>query len=496
MAQLVSQPVARGEGRLPFSTSELFAMMRNAERTLEHRKSPYIELTRAAQLEKEFEPYAQEIINHTGVEAEANQEQQVMAYAFFDNELAGDLGKLRQTYQDILSRKDTRQSQTTLMSIREKKALLEDLESTASKRINTDVETARKTLLELVEKVLESTDEPYRLPFIRGIIFTQWGKDGLGYRLIENFPMIVAGATYPYQWKHDNEVNIALLLANVDPYEAAQAVRFIIYQYMWRSQRAKELGLYGWVPQIVFGNRQTGQLPQFDNKISYYFPDFRFRPTEVMDAEKERNRTSEIMQLPFFGWTVWRVYEELKEVNGAHGLAFLKEVYPYVRANTEAIRMALDPYDEAVLSGRDAWVNGMDNAWYHQIVMARHLPERLIPKWAKQIVKDNRVDNRVDKKPGNPVDDELAKGRPQEYYYQFKVVFYDIIKDLRLDPVAVYHATPYNAKDVAITGVMARSLQAQIAMAKELKSTDADVRQMSVLRGPGGGICRNLGRRD
>jgi hypothetical protein len=303
--------------------------------------------------------------------------------------------------------------------------------------------------------------------------------------------MIVAGATYPYQWKHDNEVNIALLLANLEPYEAAQAVRFIIYHYMWRSQRAKETGLYGWIPQIVFGNGQAGKLVQLENKTYYYFPDFRFRPTEEMDAEKERNRTSEIMQLPFFGWTVWRVYEELKNVNAQHGLAFIKEVYPYVRANTEAIRTALDPYDEAVLSGRDAWVNGMDNAWYHQIVMARHLPERFIPKWAKGIVKNNRVDNRVDKQPGNPVDEKLAEGRPREYYYQFKIVFYDVIKDLRLAPLPVYHASPYNAEDVALTGVMARSLEAQIAMAKALKSNHAEVDQISALRGPGGGFVNN-----
>ncbi len=241
--------------------------------------------------------------------------------------------------------------------------------------------------------------------------------------------------------------------------------------------------MYGWLPQIIFGDRQTGKLPEFNHKTYYYFPDFRFRPTKEIDRENERNRTSEIMQLPFFGWTVWRVYEELNKVNEGHALAFLKEVYPYVRANTEAIRTALDPYDEAVLSGRDAWINGMDNAWYHLMVMNRHLPERFIPKWAMEMVAKNRVDNRMGKKPGNPVDPKLAEGRPSDYYYAFKLVFYDIIKELGVDPRAVYHASPYNAKDVAITGVMARSLEAQIAMAKALRDTDADVQQMSTLRG-------------
>jgi hypothetical protein len=294
--------------------------------------------------------------------------------------------------------------------------------------------------------------------------------------------MIVAGETYPYQWKHDNEVNIALLLANVDPYDAAQAVRFIIYYGMWRSDKAKEIGMFGWLPQIIFGERQTGKLPEYNNRTYYYFPDFRFRPTKDIDGENERNRTSEIMQLPFFGWTVWRVYEELKKVNEEHALAFLTEVYPYVRANTEAIRTALDPYDEAVLSGRDAWVNGMDNAWYHLMVMARHLPERLIPKWSFDILENHRVDNRIDKKPGKPVDPKLAEGRPSDYYYAFKTVFYDIIDELGLEPERVYHASPYNAKDVAITSVMARSLEAQITMAKALEKTDADIHGMSSLR--------------
>jgi len=125
----------------------------------------------------------------------------------------------------------------------------------------------------------------------------------------------------------------------------------------------------------------------------------------------------------------------------------------------------------------------MDNAWYHLMVMYRHLPGRFIPKWAMEMIDNYRVDNRVDKKPGNPVDPELAKGRPNDYYYATKFVFYDIIKRLELEPKAVYHATHYNAKDIAITGVMARSLQSQINMAKVLKNTNTDVYEMSKLRG-------------
>ena len=481
ISQLLSQPVARTEGRLPFSKSELFAMMRNAERTLEQRKRPYIDVTPLTQLEEESEPDAYQIINSISTNSEPAPGQPVLAYAFLDPDLPAELRKLVQTYEEILLNKESGQTEATRRSVAEKKELLEILENADIRRVpELEATTAISSLL---TRILDGSEQLYRRPFIRGIILFNGSEEHLAYRLIEEFPMIVAGETYPYQWKHDNEVNIALLLANVDPYQAAQAVRFIIYHYMWRSQEARNLGLYGWIPQIVFGDRQTGKPPEFNNEISYYFPDFPFRPTQRVDAEKERNRTSEIMQLPFFGWTVWRVYEELNKINEEHALTFLQEVYPYVRANTEAIRTALDPYDEAVLSGRDAWVNGMDNAWYHQLVMARHLPDRFIPEWAKQIVRDNRVDNRVDKEPGNPVDEELAKGRPSEYYYQFKVVFYDIINDLGLEPTAVYHASPYNAKDVALTGVMARSLEAQITLAEALQNTDADVHQISALRG-------------
>jgi hypothetical protein len=399
-----------------------------------------------------------------------------------DSQIAAQLKALRQTYEDILHNKDSGQSSDTKKSVQLKKRLLERLELNFSKNLNMHHQAARFRLRELVQKIREGLNELYRLPFIKGIILFDRDDGRMGYRFIEDFPMIVAGATYPYQWKHDNEVNIALLLANVDPYQAAQAIRFIIYHGMWRGKEAKRIGLYGWLPQIIFGDRQTGKQPEFNNRTYYYFPDFRFRPTKKIDAENERNRTSEIMQLPFFGWTVWCVYKELKKVNREHALAFLKEVYPYVRANTEAIRTALDPYNEAVLSGRDAWVNGMDNAWYHIMVMARHLPERLIPKWSFEILDKHRVDNRIGKRPGNPVDPELAEGRPSDYYYAFRTVFYDIIQQLRLEPERVYHATPYNAKDVAITSVMARSLEAQIAMAKVLKNSDADIRSLSALR--------------
>jgi hypothetical protein len=483
IAQLVSQPVGREHGRLPFGKSELFAMMRNAERTLEQRKRAFIDITSITDLDKESASYAYEIIKMMGTDAKPTQKHQLIAYGFLGNGLASELQKLRQIYEDILSNKESGQAETTLRSIRQKKELLEILDSAVSKRIETHLQAERIILLRLVRNILNKREEPYRLPFIRGIILLKVGEGRLAYRFIEGFPMIVAGDTYPYQWKHDNEVNIALLLANVDPYQAAQAVRFIIYHGMWRGEQARKLGLFGWLPQIIFGNRQTGKLPELNHKIYYYFPDFRFRPTKKIDEENERNRTSEITQLPFFGWAVWRVYEGLEKVNEEHALAFLKEVYPYVRANTEAIRTALDPYDEAALSGRDAWVNGMDNAWYHLMVMNRHLPERLIPKWAMDIVEKNRVDNRVNKKPGNPVDPKLAEGRPSDYYYSSKIVFYNIVKELGLDPLAVYHATPYNAKDVAITAVMARSLEAQIAMAKVLKDTDADLQRVSGLRG-------------
>jgi hypothetical protein len=482
IAQLVSQPVGKLKGRLSFSRWELFAMMRNAERTLEQRKRPFIDITGITKLDKESASYAYEIIEIMGKDTKPSQRQRVIAYGFLDSALAGELEKLRQIYEDILSNKDSGQTEATLMSIQKKKELVEMLDNEVSKRVDIHLQ-AHKMLLKLARKILENKDEPHRLPFIRGIVLLRGDAGRLAYRFIEDYPMIIAGETYPYQWKHDNEVNIALLLSNVDPYEAAQTVRFIIYYGMWRGEEAKRLGLYGWLPQIIFSNRQTGKQPEFNGKTYYYFPDFRFRPTKKIDEENERNRTSEIMQLPFFGWTVWRVYEELKKVNEKHARAFLKEVYPYVRANTEAVRTALDPYDEAVLSGRDAWVNGMDNAWYHLIVMKRHLPERFIPKWAMDTVEKNRVDNRVGKSPGNPVDQKLAEGRPSDYYYAFKTVFYNIIKDLGLDPMAVYHASPYNAKDVAITAVMARSLEAQIAMAKVLKNTDSNVHRMSVLRG-------------
>lgn len=482
IAQLISQPVRNKHHRLPFSKWELFAMMRNTERTLEQRRRPFIDITDIKLLDKESSAYALEMIEMLSKELTTYEDKGMIAYGFLDSQISVQLKKLTQTYEDILHNTDSGQPSDTRKSVQLKKELLERLELNPSKNLNMLRHGARFTLPELVQKILEDLNEPYRFPFIRGIILLRGVQGNLAYRFIEDFPMIVAGETYPYQWKHDNEVNIALLLANVDPYYAAQAVRFIIYYGMWRSEQAKELALYGWLPQIIFGDRQTGKQPEFNNRTYYYFPDFRFRPTKEIDGENERNRTSEIMQLPFFGWTVWRVYEEMKKTNEKNALAFLMEVYPYVRANTEAIRTALDPYNEAVLSGRDAWVNGMDNAWYHIMVMARHLPERLIPKWSYEILNKHRVDNRMGKRPGNPVDPDLAEGRPSDYYYAFRTVFYDIIHQLNLEPERVYHATPYNAKDVAITSVMARSLAAQIAMAKILKNRDADIHSLSALR--------------
>ncbi len=478
IAQLVSQKTGQEHSRLPFNKLELFAMMRNAERTLKQRQHAFIDLTSTAELDEKSMSSTKKLIKTLGKHIEPLNQQRFIAYGFLDNKISIEVEKLIKIYENILANYCSGQSQRTKSSILNKKELLILLKKFSDRRLDVKSKIHRELIVNIIKTILESRNELYRFPFIRGIIILE-GKNGhLSYRFLEEFPMIIAGATYPYQWKHDNEVNIALLLANVDPYLAAQAVRFIIYYGMWRGNEAKKLGLYGWLSQIIFGDRQTGKLPEFDNKIYYYFPDFRFRPTKKIDNENERNRTSEIMQLPFFGWTVWRVYEELSEINQSHALAFLEEVYPYVRANTEAIRTALDPFNEGILSGRDAWVNGMDNAWYHQMVMFKHLPERFMPKWAIEIVKENRVDNRVNKKPGNPVDPKLAKGRPTEYYYIFKIIFYDIMKELGLNPKLVYHASPYNSKDVAITAVMARSLESQISMAEVLNNRNIDIKKV------------------
>jgi hypothetical protein len=476
-AQLISQPVGNQYDRLDLSKPEVFAMLRNTERTLQQRKRPFIDITSAQQFEADELSHVQQILNKNNVEYMSSSKARVLLFALFDEKIDSELIQLRSIYKDIISYKFNAQSVATLASISDKRNLIETICDPAQKS-----EMAVRDLSELVNKILVQKDQVYRSRFIRGIVILKAKNGNLEYRLIEDYPMIVAGDSYPYQWKHDNEVNIALLLANIDPYQAAQAVRFIIYHGMWRGEYAREIELYGWLPQIIFGNRQTGKMPVFENKIYYYCPDFRLRPTSRIDAENERNRTSEIMQLPFFGWTVWCVYEELNRINSDHAKDFLKEVYPYVRANTEAIRTALDPYDEGVLSGRDAWVNGMDNAWYHQVVMYKHLPERFIPARAGRWLDQYRVDNRIGKKPGNPVDPELAKGRPSDYYYSFKLIFYDIANRLELDPFLVYHATPYNAKDVAITGVMARSIEAQIAMANVLKQIASSIDKMCSLR--------------
>jgi hypothetical protein len=299
IAQLTSQRVGKDHSRLPFGKWELFAMMRNAERTLEQRKRPFIDITNIALLDRESATFAYEIIKTTRKKIEPSEKQGVIAYALLDSALSSDLERLSQIYDDILANTPSGQTEKTLNSVRQKKSLLEVLDNTVSKRINSDLQPQKKMILRLIEKILEARDEPYRLHFIKGIILFENDRERMAYRFIEDFPMIVAGDTYPYQWKHDNEVNIALLIANVDPYQAAQAIRFIIYHGMWRGKEAKRIGLYGWLSQIIFGNRQTGKMPVFNNRTYYYCPDFRLRPTKKIDAENERNRTSEIMQLPF-----------------------------------------------------------------------------------------------------------------------------------------------------------------------------------------------------
>jgi len=294
IAQLISQRAGSDHSRLPFSKWELFAMMRNAERTLEQRRRPFIDVTEITLLDKESAASALEMIEMLGIEMVPDQNQKMIAYGFMNNQPATELRKLRQTYEDILKNEDSGQREKTKKSVQLKKELLELLELSPSRSLKVHNQATQFKLRELVQKILEGLNEPHRLPFIRGIILLRIDEGNLACRFIEDFPMIVAGETYPYQWKHDNEVNIALLLANVDPYDAAQAVRFIIYYGMWRSDKAREIGMYGWLSQIIFGDRQTGKLPEFNNRIYYYFPDFRFRPTKNIDGENERNRTSEI----------------------------------------------------------------------------------------------------------------------------------------------------------------------------------------------------------
>jgi len=74
----------------------------------------------------------------------------------------------------------------------------------------------------------------------------------------------------------------------------------------------------------------------------------------------------------------------------------------------------------------------------------------------------------------------LAKGRPGDFYYASKVVFYDIASDIGLSPQLLYHASPYNAKDVAITGVMAAALRSQLRLCRRLAMLSDDPESGSV----------------
>ncbi len=199
IAQLVSQRAGRDYDRLPFSKCELFAMMRNAERTLEQRKQPFINITRIAELDKESASYASEIIKMLGAGAKSSQSQRVIAYCFFDSDLASELEKLTQVYEDILSNKESGQAEKALRSIRQKKQLLEILDKVVPKRVGSQLQTPYVMLSKLAQKILENRDEPHRLPFIRGIILLNGDEGQLVYRFIEDLPMIVAGATYSYQ---------------------------------------------------------------------------------------------------------------------------------------------------------------------------------------------------------------------------------------------------------------------------------------------------------
>ncbi|MHC4181521.1 MAG: MGH1-like glycoside hydrolase domain-containing protein, partial [Planctomycetota bacterium] len=471
LAQLAAQPTRKGR-QFGFSKAELFAMLRNAERTLEQRTQRFLDFTSLAAVPPHLMRRAEDLVQMLD---NGNEHHAIAGHVQLGTIDDTALKELRRTLYGIFHNQSSRQTPAVRREVLAKHGLVKAMLA------NNDPlrQQSRDAGRAFVAAILQSLGQQYRSRFIHGVVLIR-RDDGLKYRLLESCPMIVAGEMYPYQWKHDNEVNIALLLANVDPLRAAQALRFIVYYSMWRSERARELGLYGWLPQITFGNRQNGLLPTLGGKRCYYFPDFRFRPTQDVDAENERNRTSEIMQLPFFGWTVERVYLNLRERDEEMADAFLREIYPYVSANTKAIRTALDPFNEGLLSGRDAWVNGMDNAWYHLVVMRRHLPERAIPSRAQSIVDENRVDNRFEKLPGNPVNPELAKGRPSDFYYASKVVFYDIASDVGLSPQLLYHASPYNAKDVAITGVMAAALRSQLRLCRRLATLSDDPEARSV----------------
>jgi hypothetical protein len=95
LAQLISQPVGKQYERLDLSKTELFAMLRNTERTLQQRKRPFIDITHAEQLEEDLLSYTDQLLKKYNIDYKISSNGDVLLFAFFDETIDSELGQLQ-----------------------------------------------------------------------------------------------------------------------------------------------------------------------------------------------------------------------------------------------------------------------------------------------------------------------------------------------------------------------------------------------------------------
>ena len=81
-----------------------------------------------------------------------------------------------------------------------KKKLLEILDNTASKRIDTRLKEPQAKIVKLVKMILDNRGEPYRLPFIRGIIVIGVNKGRLAYHISGSMIMRSISRSFSPMW--------------------------------------------------------------------------------------------------------------------------------------------------------------------------------------------------------------------------------------------------------------------------------------------------------
>jgi glycogen debranching enzyme len=244
---------------------------------------------------------------------------------------------------------------------------------------------------------------------------------------------------YPFQWNWDAGF-IALGLGYVRPERAIAELRSI-FRGQWSN---------GMLPHIVF-----------HRPAENYFPGPEVWGTDRVPARPVGVRTSGITQPPVFAFIIERL-SSLPLGRTPEWQGFRREIFPALLAQHRHLYRHRDPLGEGLVYIQHNWEAGTDNSPVYDAAL-----ERIDLTHARDVA-GLRRDNRA----------VAAAHRPTDANYRRYLALVDLFNACRYEDAEIAARSPFLIQDVLFNCVLARSNQALLALARDLRAEAAIVAEI------------------